>query len=177
VKLRIAELRKVLDTLFEEVLRANGPDVELGHDLYWDILFEHWYEVELVLERIELGESSFLVLGSLYDDVARVAALAREDRPVMQYDLKAVASVVRYLGELPWALGRKTRLRAGAAHDPPELSPFELGRRVGSAEARRITLLEIGRLVAPEAVARLQGITDPVLLETEVMQLLPSRSA
>jgi hypothetical protein len=90
----IGELRRIVNDLLDHVESANGPELRLDQDYYWDLSSEAMYDVTKKVSNVDLvgslGDSWEFLLNMQRDDI-------KQDGPSLM--LIHAAPLLRYIGE------------------------------------------------------------------------------
>lgn len=88
--IRITELRRVANVLFDELEASGHGEIELTEDFYWNVPSER-------LHALEAPPPGSLDLGQLTSDWEELRAVGREHDPVPSHDLVHLAALLRFV--------------------------------------------------------------------------------
>jgi hypothetical protein len=91
VHIKIAELRRVANLLFDALERSGQGQMELTEDYYWNIPSDHLY-------AREAPPPESLDLGQLTSDWEELLPVGRDHAPVPSHDLVQLAALLRFVG-------------------------------------------------------------------------------
>jgi hypothetical protein len=142
VNISIADVRSAVNIMLDLLVEDDGDSILLESDLYWAIPWECIYDVEGVLDMLGTGQFPDMSLGSLYDDVAEMHAIGRNEREPLRYALKWASAVLYYLGTA-WNL-RKGKPALSESGSPPAAVHDDSGTSTESrgVEASESTQIE-----------------------------------
>ena len=91
MQIDLAELKQVIDRLFNHIMETRGvKSFVFEKEYYWNIPSRDVYEIE---------EPKELDIGSLSDDWEFLSKLLQSENQPVAYQLTQVAPLLRYLGE------------------------------------------------------------------------------
>lgn len=92
-RIEIAELRLVLDRVFDQLEREHGSSIDLDADYYWTLDLRRSFD-------LSEDQTSALDVGQLSDDVAELRRVLADGEIVIWHDLEHLVGVLRRLAAL-----------------------------------------------------------------------------
>lgn len=92
MNIRLSELRRAANALFDHLEQTGRTEFEVSEDFYWNIPEKHLYSVYTPPPESEL------TVGQLSDDWNEVMKIASGQRPPMAYGLVWLSSLLRIVG-------------------------------------------------------------------------------
>lgn len=91
MKVRVAELQRISQALFDHLERRGYDAVELPHDYYWEINAAQRYD--------PTKDPSDFTLGQISHDLERVREIASRNADPVAFALVWLSAVLRQVGE------------------------------------------------------------------------------
>ena len=91
MRVKLETLEKVVHVIFEHMRDLEVEEVELDNDYYWNIPFEKKYD--------RYDSPTDLDLGQLSEDWQDIINVVENRKSCSGWDLRAVSSILRYIGE------------------------------------------------------------------------------
>lgn len=90
MKVKVSELRKAANILFDHLEQSGHTELELSRDFYWNIPEEKLYTV--------YEEPSGFTVGQLSDDWKELQQISSGQKKPLAYALVWLSSVLRFVG-------------------------------------------------------------------------------
>ena len=104
MKIRLTEIARVSNDIFERLKDEGYDEIEISHDFYWDIPKDELYQ-----PYNEPAPENF-TLGLISDDLIELGRIANHSRDLIPYHLVWLAAVLRAIGHEAYSAGTATRV-------------------------------------------------------------------
>jgi hypothetical protein len=90
MKVKVADLRRAANRLFDHLLESGHEEVDVDRDYYWNIPAEKIYA--------SYEQPSEFTMGQLSEDLQHLEKIASEQNPPIGYGLMWLSSLLRFIG-------------------------------------------------------------------------------